>query len=199
MLELFEMKRIKLDSVLVIDLEATCWEPKPSSWGLTSDKLHTWEFQNEIIEIGVCELDLTKGIIAKESILIKPKYSKVSEFCTQLTTLTQKDVDAGISLQDGCALLQKKYDSQNKVWVSYGDYDRKQFEKECRYKSLEYPFGPRHHNIKNLFALMFRLKEEVGMPEALGMLGIKLEGTHHRGVDDAVNIAKIAQNVLSKR
>lgn len=193
------MRRTRFDSVLVVDLEATCWEPRPSSWGLSSDKLRTWEYQNEIIEIGLCELNFDKGVVSKESILVRPQYSKVSEFCTKLTTLTQKDVDAGITFSQACEHLQKKYDSRNRIWVSYGDYDRKQFEKECRSKSVDYPFGPRHHNIKNLFALTYRLSEEVGMPEALELLGLKLEGTHHRGIDDAVNIAKIAQVVLEKR
>lgn len=46
---------------------------------------------------------------------------------------------------------------------------------------------------------MFRLDREVGMPEALDLLGLKLEGTHHRGIDDASNIAKILEILLEKK
>jgi inhibitor of KinA sporulation pathway (predicted exonuclease) len=36
------------------------------------------------------------------------------------------------------------------------------------------------------------------MPQALEMLGIKLEGTHHRGHDDAWNIAGILTMLLER-
>jgi inhibitor of KinA sporulation pathway (predicted exonuclease) len=40
-----------------------------------------------------------------------------------------------------------------------------------------------------LFALGRGLTDEVGMDEALRLAGLPLEGTRHRGVDDAWNIA----------
>jgi len=36
------------------------------------------------------------------------------------------------------------------------------------------------------------------MGGALKMEGIKLEGTHHRGIDDATNIAKIFRKYINK-
>jgi inhibitor of KinA sporulation pathway (predicted exonuclease) len=36
------------------------------------------------------------------------------------------------------------------------------------------------------------------MAQALEMLGLPLEGTHHRGDDDAWNIAGILANLLAK-
>ena len=50
--------------------------------------------------------------------------------------------------------------------------------------------------MKNLFAIAKGWNKEVGMDKALEYLGIDLEGTHHRGIDDARNIAKIAHEVL---
>ena len=47
------------------------------------------------------------------------------------------------------------------------------------------------HNVKELFYDLKGLKKKVGMNGALEILQIPLEGTHHRGVDDAKNIAKI--------
>ena len=191
------MGRIKLDKVIVVDVEATCWEPKPVS--------NAREFQSEIIEVGLCTIDLNGkatdefGREQRRSIIVKPKYSKVSRFCTELTNLTQADVDAGVSLEVACKAIRDEFDSKNRVWVSFGDYDRKQFQDECQSKGVDYPFGPRHINVKNVFAILNRLDSEVGMPTALDKLGLQLDGTHHRGVDDAWNIAKIASKVLAKR
>jgi inhibitor of KinA sporulation pathway (predicted exonuclease) len=51
-------------------------------------------------------------------------------------------------------------------------------------------------NVKTLFALLHALPREVGMAAALTRLGFPLEGTHHRGGDDAWNIAAILGALL---
>jgi inhibitor of KinA sporulation pathway (predicted exonuclease) len=176
----------RLDHVLVIDVEATCWEGSPPSGQ-----------ENEIIEIGVCTIDVRgRRREERESILVRPRRSRVSPFCTQLTTLTQADVDQGIPFEEASRLLRAKYHSDQRTFASYGDYDRNQFERQCRSFGVKYPFGPTHLNVKNLFALCRGLPHEVGMDAALGMLGLPLEGTHHRGGDDAWNIAAVLLGLL---
>lgn len=175
-----------LNKILVIDIEATCWETAPPP-----------NEENEIIEIGICTLDIPSGKpIDRQSILVKPERSTVSKFCTELTTLTQKQVDKGITFTDACKILKRKYHSKDCVWASYGDYDRKQFLKQCESRLVPYPFNPRHINVKTLFAVVYALPKEVGMVAALEYLNFPLEGTHHRGVDDAYNIAKILSHLL---
>lgn len=41
-------------------------------------------------------------------------------------------------------------------------------------------------------------KRGVGMERALSMLELPLEGTHHRGIDDAKNIAKIFVKIFDQ-
>ena len=179
----------KLDQILVIDIESTCWEGSPPPGE-----------ENEIIEIGICTLDIAAGErLEKRSILVKPERSKVSKFCTKLTTLAQSQVEGGISFREACSILRQEYFSKERVWASYGDYDRRQFERQCQSQKVNYPFGVSHINVKNLFAVIHALPHEVGMDEALELLGKPLEGTHHRGVDDAWNIAGILSELLLKR
>jgi len=178
----------QLDKIVVVDVETTCWDGDPPK-GET----------NEIIEIGVCLLDI-KSLERerKTSILVCPTRSKVSPFCTKLTTLTQQDVDSGTSFAEACARLAREFDTPNRTWASYGDYDRGAFERQCRDMGIRYPFGKTHINVKNLFAIKNQLPREVGMDEALKILDISLEGTHHRGGDDAWNIASILKRVLER-
>ena len=72
----------------------------------------------------------------------------------------------------------------------------RQFQKQCQALEKVYPFGPSHINVKTLFALKNKLGHELGMDGALKFLDIPLEGTHHRGMDDAKNIAKILREIL---
>lgn len=177
-----------LDQVLVVDVESTCWEGKPPA-GQTSD----------IIEVGLCVLDLGNlERVEKRGILVKPARSRVSPFCTELTTITAADLDEAEGLADACRVLRTEHQSNRRLWASYGDYDRRQFERCCREQGIGYPFGPTHLNVKTLFALSRGLRHEVGMARALEMLGLPLEGTHHRGVDDAWNIARILAGLLGR-
>jgi inhibitor of KinA sporulation pathway (predicted exonuclease) len=177
----------KLDNILVVDVEATCWEGQIPN-GMVS----------EIIEIGICLLDLHTGEISdNKGIMVLPEYSTVSPFCTELTTITQEMLNQdGVPFKEACRILKKDYLSQSRAWASYGAYDVKQFQRQCNLMKVGYPFSPSHINVKTLFALKMKLSHETGMSAALEMLNIPLEGTHHRGVDDAKNIAKILKHIL---
>jgi inhibitor of KinA sporulation pathway (predicted exonuclease) len=177
----------KLDKIVVIDIEATCWEGNIPE-GMSSD----------IIEIGVCLLDVHTGEISdNKGIMVLPERSAVSPFCTELTTITQEMLDKeGISFKEACSILKKEYLSQSRAWASFGAYDFKQFQRQCAAMNISYPFSPSHINVKTLFALKMKLNHELGMAGALEMLSIPLEGVHHRGVDDARNIAKILNRIL---
>jgi inhibitor of KinA sporulation pathway (predicted exonuclease) len=176
----------KLDQILVVDLEATCWPGEPPV-GQESD----------IIEIGLCTLDVATGErLERVSIVVRPEHSVVSAYCTALTTLTQEEVDQGISFAEACALLRDRYGSRERLWASFGDYDRRMFESECESHGVEYPFGRGHINVKSLFAVVEGLPQELPLDEAMEWMGFPLEGHHHRGEDDAWNIARILGHLL---
>jgi len=178
----------KLDQILVVDVESTCWEGNPPDGE-----------ESEIIEIGLCPLDVaTLQRLEKHCLLVRPERSTVSAYCTALTTLTQADVEGGLSLHEACRILKREYHAKERLWASYGDYDRRQFERNCRARGIAYPFGPGHLNVKSLFAVMHALPREVGMAQGLEILGLPLEGTHHRGGDDAWNIARLLAELLRR-
>ena len=172
--------------VLVIDVEATCWETTPPPGQ-----------QAEIIEIGYALLDVPLGEVRRGgSVLVRPQRSRVSAFCTSLTTLTQAQVEAGVPFGDACRYLEDTLGSCRMTWASYGDYDRKQFARQCASFGVSYPFGEAHMNVKSLFARAHGLPQEIGMAAALKLLERPLVGTHHRGSDDARNIAGILADLL---
>lgn len=174
-----------LDQIVVVDVESTCWKDKPPP-GVPS----------EIIEIGICTLDLkTLERGEKKSILVKPKRSEVSPFCTELTTITPEMVKNAASLKEAMMVL-ATYKTDSRPWASWGDYDRKMINQECISKQVPNPMNRTHLNVKNLFALKNKLDKEVGMDEALKILKTPLTGTHHRGGDDAFNIAGILATLL---
>lgn len=179
--------------VLVIDIEATCWPHEPPNMIVAEKR------RNEIIEIGITPINIEKKdasgrvvpvLEESEAIIVLPTTTEISEFCTTLTTLTDEFVRAnGVPFRDAIELLKTKYRPDVNIWASYGDYDRQAFERQCRNENVPYPFNNNHINVKAVFMKTFG--ESAGMSRALKMLNLPLEGTHHRGVDDSRNIAKI--------
>lgn len=176
-----------LSTVVVIDVESTCWEKGANSPNQV----------NEIIEIGVCEVDTTHlERVRRATMLVRPERSTVSEFCTDLTGLTQEKVNEGVAFEHACEWLKEEFKVRDRIWASYGDYDRVQFQRQCDLFRVPYPFGRTHLNIKSLFALSRQLAREMGMDEALRLLKLPLEGKHHRAEDDAWNVGMILLRTL---
>lgn len=171
----------RLDKLVVIDLESTCDEPRP-------------RWQGEIIEVGVCLLDLqTLAITDKRGILVKPDNTPITPFCTSLTTLTPELIEReGISLFQAMVILQEQYGIRERTWASWGDYDRNQLIKDCNAHKYGFPGEKSSHiNIKNTLAVEYGWRSGGGLDKALEKFGLTLEGTQHRGIDDANNIARI--------
>ena len=176
--------------ILCIDLEATCWDHAPGPRGEGSFD----PYVSEIIEVGVAILDTTSPEITKEQILIKPIASPVSEFCTNLTGLTQERLDAdGLSKADAWDRMSHIW-KKGRYWCSWGNYDMKQLMTDSENFGLKMPFHPVwHNNVKTTFGLFFAGGKSAGLGTALDRLGMKFEGRPHCGADDAYNLARIVR------
>lgn len=175
------------DAILIIDLEATCWRgPVPEG------------MQSEIIEIGIAVVDLkTKELLETDSIIVKPKTSTISEFCTELTTITQEMIDEqGVSFEEACKILTNKFKSNRRLWASWGKYDYNQIQNDCKLNKVDFPMGRDYYNLKPLFSIKHSLGHDLGVATALEHLEMEFEGTHHRGIDDAKNIARIFKTMF---
>ncbi|NUR84325.1 MAG: exonuclease domain-containing protein [Nonomuraea sp.] len=172
----------------VVDVEATCWDTQPPP-GQSS----------EIIEIGLCVVDLAaRTRTARHRILVRPARSAVSGFCTELTGLTQDEVDSGVSFEEACRALAAGHRASVLPRASWGDYDRKQFTLQCARGPVPYPFSGAHVNAKKVFTEAYGLRKRPGMAQALELAGLPLEGRHHSGVDDAWNIGALVLDLVAR-
>lgn len=179
------------DYFLVLDLEATC-----------CDKASIKRHEMEIIEIGAVMVEAeTLKIIDEFQTFVKPVRNPVlTPFCKTLTSITQTQVEQAPGYADAIVLLQKWLSNYpNAVFGSWGDYDYNQFKQDSKFHKVPFPISYPHINLKKLFSNAQGFSELYGMAEALKLAGIKLEGTHHRGIDDAKNIAKLLPFILGKQ
>ncbi|AFZ35787.1 Exonuclease RNase T and DNA polymerase III [Stanieria cyanosphaera PCC 7437] len=176
---------------LIVDLEATCCDRKTIP-----------RHQMEIIEIGAVIIEAKElNIISEFQTFIKPiRHPILTNFCQQLTSITQKQIDSALNYSQAIAVFKEwLYAYSNFIFGSWGDYDRKQFEQDCQFHQVAYPIASKHINLKKLFSTNQELKSTYGMKQALQLAKIELEGTHHRGIDDARNIAKLMPYILARK
>lgn len=131
---------------------------------------------------------------------IKPvRVPILTEFCRALTAITQAQVDQAPGYLNAIVLLKHWLSNYpNGMFGSWGDFDKTQFKKDSKFHHVPFPIAYPHVNLKKQFSKTLGLSERYGMSEALELVGINLEGTHHRGIDDARNIAKLLPYILGR-
>lgn len=176
---------------LIIDLEATC-----------CDRGTVPRQEMEIIEIGAVMLNGNTWEIDSEfQQFIQPvRNPQLTPFCTNLTSIQQQDIETAPKFIEAIANLKEWTSSfPNNIFCSWGNYDKSQFIQDCKYHHLPYPFSAEHINIKEEFSKYLGVSKRFGMAQALEYLGMELKGTHHRGIDDARNIAAIYRYMLTQK
>jgi inhibitor of KinA sporulation pathway (predicted exonuclease) len=166
----------------VIDVEATC-----------SDDGAFPREEMEIIEIGAVLVgaeDL-ETVDTFQTFVRPMRHGTLTPFCTRLTTITQADVDAAPRFPAALRKLRSVLAGKDALFCSWGDYDRRQFERDARLHGVTLPFGDRHLNLKKEFARRLGETRLHGTGQALRHVGLQPTGTHHRGLDDARNIARL--------
>lgn len=173
------------DVLVAIDLEMACWDDgrKPRT--------------GEIIEVGVAAVNLRDNIIFKTSqYYVKPERDEISDFCTDLTGITQKRLDKqGRPLGEVLEVMREQYG-----WHSfYGAWGRDQhvIRKECDAKGLAMPFYE-YHNLASLYIMMHGIKKKMSMKKAMAREGLTFEGQQHSGADDAYNLARLAMTFIRR-
>ena len=175
--------------VCVLDFEATCWDGSK---------------EHEIIEFPSVLWRWSKKkeleFVDEIQIFVKPSHNPiVSEFCHNLTGITQEQVDNGIALKEALKqhhhwLCENVLDSGTVVFVTCGDWDlMTMLPKDLSANNLSYPSPVyrKYLNVKRAFSNITQTKKSLGMLKMLKALNLELEGRHHSGIDDCRNISKI--------
>lgn len=173
--------------IVVVDLESTCWSTPEEMAANTS----------EIIEVGVCILNVITGEISRPAgLIIKPKHSKISPFCEELTSITQAMVDEGVSFESAISVLKSDYGISRRMMAGYGNYDQTMMNKQCISYDIKPPFGPTYLNISAMATLKLKAAKRVSLKHALAGFGLTFEGQQHRGVDDATQAARVLWEII---
>ena len=184
-----EFSENRPDFWLVIDLEATC---------CNDDSFPREEM--EIIEIGAVMADaVTLKPLSEFASFVRPvRHFLLTDFCRQLTGIDQADINSAPGFADvmsDLSVWMKSYPGA--MFCSWGNFDRRQFERDCRFHEVDWPFGEHHLNLKSRYSEKFRIKRGSGLESVLRKHKLQFEGRPHRGIDDARNIVRLLPVIFS--
>ena len=132
---------------------------------------------------------------------------QLSEFCTQLTGITQSSVDGASPLAEVLehfeAWLQERglvtaLEEGRAVLVAHGGWDLgDQLPRECSRKGITLPsWFHSHADLKVIFALTCPENRGTSLKQMLDYLSIPAQGRQHSGLDDCRNFGRILQQLL---
>ncbi|XP_063881215.1 ERI1 exoribonuclease 2-like isoform X2 [Scylla paramamosain] len=193
---------LEFQYLVVLDFESTCWEGK---WNAP---------QHEIIEFPAVLLNLQSGeVISEFQQYVMPMEQPVlSSFCTNLTGITQEQVDAGVPLGTCICLFSKWMQhlcEQHKMsfcaavpgnrvtFATWSDWDLEIcLQRECTRKRIRKPdFFNQWADVKLLYKKFYR-RSPKGLAGALQDLGLTFQGREHSGICDARNTATLISHML---
>ena len=175
--------------ILVIDLEATCWDAGTPEGEAQS--IHAME----IIEIGCVLTNRLGTVLDTRSFIVRPERQPIlSEFCIALTQITQAMVDNAPPLKEVIDQMNAWLEGTETIalWSSWGNYDLNHLTAQCALDNADSQLlNLPHLNLKKLWRRTTRQRKKTSLAHALAYHELVFDGQPHRGVDDARNIARL--------
>ena len=188
---------VGVDVLICMDFEATCDEGPDAQ--VTRDKQEIIEFPYVVVDVH------TRDIIHAEQQFIKPEYSPVTKFCTELTGIEASTLEKGCTLAHAVTTFIKYVDTQivgkNKTFalVTHGTWDLLlQLRCECATKKIDLPdWIFRFLDLRTVYTYWGNASAancSVGSTSLRAMcnnLNITIHGRLHSGLDDSKTIAHV--------
>ncbi|KAJ3195995.1 ERI1 exoribonuclease 3 [Irineochytrium annulatum] len=179
----------------VLDFEASCIRTGPAR-------------SYELVEFPTLLVSTKSGSVEAEfHVFVQPKrHLPISDHYLRKKNIDRTMLESSPTFPDALESHSRFLDahgctSENTLFVLCGDWDLKHLlPVELEMHGLARDAAPRMLswcNIKAAFKEMTG-KDARGMVRMLNLIGETLDGTHHSGIDDCRNIAKVARWMLSK-
>ena len=167
------------NQINVLDLEFTIKEQKP----------------REIIEIGLCAINLKDLSIFKPVNLVVRPVLGIPERCSEITGLSEDDLVFSRSFSNAHAYIMENY-SLKSEFFAYGKEDFRIIrEHEFRY-GLKNISDSGNMDFSALYKTIKRNKKAVGLKKAMRREGLEFIGRQHCALNDAINLARLIRKVL---
>jgi inhibitor of KinA sporulation pathway (predicted exonuclease) len=164
---------------IYIDVEQSCWTGPPPPG-----------MRQEIIEIGVVEMDLqTLKITREKAHFVRPRRWEISDRCTELTGITGDDIRNARPFPDAITAVTQEFSPARTLSCTWGN-DAVLIAAACQEHGLKTPLRYRL-DLAQLIQSAFLLRQTPSLRDAVEMLGLDFDGVPHGALVDARNTARV--------
>jgi inhibitor of KinA sporulation pathway (predicted exonuclease) len=186
--------------ICVLDFEANCNDKGNRNMNEIIEfpsVLYKWNLNNnEFIQISEYQ-DYVTPVFTK----------KITKYCTDLTGITQQQVDNGIGFRES---FQNHYNWLKKhispthldyctMFVTCGNWDlNTMLPKDCKRHGIYYypDIYKQFINIKISYQNTLNTPKQYGLANMMKFTDLKMDGRHHSGIDDCRNTGKLFHHLI---
>lgn len=171
----------------------------------TSLDLEMNQPSGSIISIGAVIGNITTGqIIDRFHVFVNPN-EQINPGITQLTHITQRDVDNGFSLEEAYGKFKRFHENYGSFvnCITWGGGDSQELQNQLKKNNPHFTgwcFGRRWIDVKTLF-VSWRLANgqqvQGGLAKAMTKVGLNFNGQKHNAQDDAENTFRMYLALLA--
>src|SRR5690606_16890340 len=119
----------------------------------------------------------------------------LSSYCTELTGITQEEVDSAQQLMKVSKAIRQTFNPQRVVWGAWGD-DNILMRRDSDLKKAVMPFSSNYYDLQELYALKKGASKRTKVANAMAEYDLKFEGTAHNALVDARNTARLLLKIF---
>lgn len=164
-----------MSEFIVVDIEATC----SGDYSVPKEEMET-------IEIGAVLSDGEKTLSEFQSFIRPVRHPKLTAFCSELTTITQEDVNNAETFPTVWMRFVNWW-KPGALFCSWGRFDPRQLRQDCQYHGLDY----QKWEYRDLSRWAKSATGRRNKRAVMASFGIEETGIRHRGIDDARNYVKM--------
>jgi inhibitor of KinA sporulation pathway (predicted exonuclease) len=148
---------------------------------------------SEIVEIGACKVDLKSKIITDQfQMYISPRSGYVGKSTRKFINMKKEDLKKAVPFHIGIEQF-SEWLGEKYFLCSWGKDDKFHFINQCVRNKINLNWLMNYNDIQQRIGkiLAINVKNQLGLNNALDLAGIEPVGKAHRGIDDAINTAKL--------
>ena len=155
---------------------------------------------SEIVEIGACKVDLdSRQIIDHFQIYISPRKGYIAKSTRNFINMSKKDMESAVPFREGIRQF-VEWLGDDYYLCSWGKDDRIHLIDECIRKKVGLSWLRNYNDIQQQIGALLREdnRNQLGLKNALELAHIEPTGLAHRGIDDAINTARLMIHLLDR-
>lgn len=170
---------------IIFDLELNC-------------RMYKSKLPMEIIELGAVKLNEQLTEVDRFQAFVKPRLLvKLAPTIKRKTKIEQVDINNAESLAQVLEQFQS-FIGDEYTLIAWGPDDLRHLRTNCEFNKLDIEWIENYFDLQKAYMTLRKLPSQPALKNVLAELDLEEYGNYHRGLDDALNTAKVFRKIFGE-